>query len=894
MYEQTDSESRNGLCFVSTNLKVCTPSSATMAKKKNAFHTTRAPYSKTRPERLPLSRLLELSRQSRIQTPFVADPHFLVEPLPTLGADGGGNALGDSAVHIDTDGPDPGGFDGHVHSDPADAIPLGNATIHEDAGVVGGAPNYDNGDHHGSAEALSHAAAHDYSQSPGQSGDGVESYDDGDGHGSAQAVNYAAAHDHYMGPGWSRDSIQTDDNDGHHVGAEELSPIAAHDDYKGPGWADDDASDSDGGSGFIPDTTAIPDQHLNEDHAMGSTASHPATAAESSIYPRDSFAPSHIPYEASPPVSQGILQQSTQPTVSPDHRNTTPPPTTIPTKGKGKERAHSFSEFDDLDIASQITGSDDSDESDDDGSEGSSRCGDEGESDDEEDSSRGYPYAAWGGFSDGGDEMEITSDGPGDARSFRGSGPLVQDDSVHEEDGDDPSTSPRPDSSAGPAGYAQNSRPNDGGTDDVEMDSVEDDEASSSDRRHNVMDDDIDELLSYPQSTPASKRDIVMLMNTLKDLLDGQNGMLSRIDTLEMRYAAADGGDPGTSARSHGGPSDHPQHRTYNPKHRSSDTTSLQHAVRKHAMRLMHRVLPESDVPAAPSPEVELFGKTGKGGPTLENFRLDMSGVATSWNKQAAQVFAQDFVRVYSSVDEEDAASKFMTHVVYLRTKYLDAKKTSARAAQRKRDLARAKKRYTRRKALRDRRAEASDIHPDVVGFSPLWDTISADVMSGDETDGAIEGGRPRYAITTLRWRSESVTTWLRAFDKLGLSSHFRGDQATRGNFPHYRVVSQLTERRDQPVVGLPENFYDPAWLSSLDETETKRLKMLPAVDLTLSADVLRLCKRFEDVTSPNTPPLPEDHPSLDVFSGPSTRQPSGSRKKGASSRRRKGPLAPI
>ncbi|KII83527.1 hypothetical protein PLICRDRAFT_180304 [Plicaturopsis crispa FD-325 SS-3] len=391
-------------------------------------------------------------------------------------------------------------------------------------------------------------------------------------------------------------------------------------------------------------------------------------------------------------------------------------------------------------------------------------------------------------------------------------------------------------------------------------------------------DDYINELVSSKHDAPATKYDIMMVLNAM---LEGQNELKTLIQTSSSRNAGGSPNPPATPSRRGARIPEVPD---FTPKHRDSTITDLQVQIRRHTKILMDRVLPTDAIPTAPEAVVLVYQLGGKGGPTLHDFRIDVTGVSTPWNKRLAEIFAADFVSKtwHTCKDEELVATKFMSHIPHLRALHRQPKHKDkgdedgdGSSQIEDDDEATERKRDTRRRGLRSRRAEASTVHPDVHQFEDLWKIIPHDAMSGDETDKGVHSGRARYVITTLDWRSQAALTWLRAFDKLHLSTRFRGSKAKAGNFPHYWVPSRRAEQDCVAPRGLPQNFYDEIWLSRLDDDERRRLKMRPAVDLTLSESVLR----FRDVTSPQTPPLPKDDPSLNTPAATSAPVPSGSGK---------------
>jgi hypothetical protein len=81
---------------------------------------------------------------------------------------------------------------------------------------------------------------------------------------------------------------------------------------------------------------------------------------------------------------------------------------------------------------------------------------------------------------------------------------------------------------------------------------------------------------------------------------------------------------------------------------------------------------PLSEFPSAA--EVEFFKKTSRRGPTLERFRVSLTGrLASAWNKRAAEVFAQSFVGSgwYQCQDEASIQQTFKTHLIQLRNLYI-------------------------------------------------------------------------------------------------------------------------------------------------------------------------------------------------------------------------------
>lgn len=90
-------------------------------------------------------------------------------------------------------------------------------------------------------------------------------------------------------------------------------------------------------------------------------------------------------------------------------------------------------------------------------------------------------------------------------------------------------------------------------------------------------------------------------------------------------------------------------------------------------------------------------------------------------------------------------------------------------------------------------------------------------------------------------WRSGEVAKWLGVMDLVYVSSRFAADgRPTKGKWVRDRVRSARVDRDSKPVPGLPSNFYDYIWLTSLTADERQALGMCEAIDLRHSEDIAR------------------------------------------------------
>ncbi|KZT02933.1 uncharacterized protein LAESUDRAFT_660664, partial [Laetiporus sulphureus 93-53] len=282
--------------------------------------------------------------------------------------------------------------------------------------------------------------------------------------------------------------------------------------------------------------------------------------------------------------------------------------------------------------------------------------------------------------------------------------------------------------------------------------------------------------------------------------------------------------------------------------------------IRMHASQMLGRDFVDSPLPVASLEDLQAFDRKKHDGPSKGNFRLQMTGSLKSrWNKQAAGVFAENFMSIGVSdcQDKSKIECMFATHLATLRSQYRRQLRGGEEPSEVDIDREIEEKREHRRRAvsialqitstcilmifgqLRERRSNAVGAHSHLARFQDLWDRIPHTAMSGDESDHSR--GKVRYVVTRMSWRSAEFETWLKVFDWMHLSSRFTVDgKPKRGAFPRYRRRgSRRCDQFGKPVSGLPRNCYDAIWLAGLDEEERLSLEIQPAIDLTHSETVM-------------------------------------------------------
>ena len=82
------------------------------------------------------------------------------------------------------------------------------------------------------------------------------------------------------------------------------------------------------------------------------------------------------------------------------------------------------------------------------------------------------------------------------------------------------------------------------------------------------------------------------------------------------------------------------------------------------------------EIPIISQSDAERFSKTRnpQHGPSLENFKIDLSAPKSEWNKRLAVVFSEDFIRLGLGTNQGDVAEVFLTHIKTSRQKVLKSR----------------------------------------------------------------------------------------------------------------------------------------------------------------------------------------------------------------------------
>ncbi|TFK62001.1 hypothetical protein BDN72DRAFT_903591 [Pluteus cervinus] len=172
--------------------------------------------------------------------------------------------------------------------------------------------------------------------------------------------------------------------------------------------------------------------------------------------------------------------------------------------------------------------------------------------------------------------------------------------------------------------------------------------------------------------------------------------------------------------------------------------------------------------------------------------------------------------------------------------------------------------RRTRKRTLARQRRELVASTDLLQHHSAMMERLGTDATSSDESEPeyftnelAIERGRTKrlrtnqpgpdrkknhYTVVQPAWRSFQLSKFLWRLDELRQESRAKVDgpivRMPRGNPPRIRIRTSETHEKKAPK-GLPCNFYDPAWLKSMNSA-TRGLtvgKMQDAYALTIPGD---------------------------------------------------------
>ncbi|KAG2084698.1 uncharacterized protein F5147DRAFT_589384, partial [Suillus discolor] len=272
--------------------------------------------------------------------------------------------------------------------------------------------------------------------------------------------------------------------------------------------------------------------------------------------------------------------------------------------------------------------------------------------------------------------------------------------------------------------------------------------------------------------------------------------------------------------------------------------------IQTHTLQLMgwdSKKSPFTSSNLASVKEVEHFAVTGTGGPTTEDFCVDLKvSLSSAWNKRAAVVFRKDFIESgsYNTTDSNDIEATFLIHLKSLRTQMEqldkgddgnDGECDSGGEDMSRRPNKSANARQQHRYGLSVRRTNVAKAFKDLEHFLPFLRRLTFEAHSGDESE--VDG----YGIIGIPWRAPGLTRFFCIIDRCHISTHFKSNgRPTQGAFPRFRFPTCRVEADAEVIKGLPANCYNSVWLETLDEDEIDALNMQPVIDLKHTPAILQ------------------------------------------------------
>ncbi|KAI0288346.1 hypothetical protein BC826DRAFT_1107756 [Russula brevipes] len=295
--------------------------------------------------------------------------------------------------------------------------------------------------------------------------------------------------------------------------------------------------------------------------------------------------------------------------------------------------------------------------------------------------------------------------------------------------------------------------------------------------------------------------------------------------------------------------------------HKAANELSYRSCVRNHVKTMMGMAR-GSHVPPEPAPQEDILKHkstlNNEDGPSKDKFRADFSETHPEnslWNRRLAEVFVDDYLQKGLPFGEvKDLPSYFMT---YLQTLQLTRRRRTSTTASME-EQASQRNRVEKRKHTRFESQLNALYYHDIREFIEPLSQMSRAVLSDDESDheNGRHVGQSRYAIVKEAWRSDELIVWLRMMDLLACGEKWDNrNVARRGN--RRRLRAHSTRSKDGVAVsGLPENCYNPGWLTTLQAYERKMLKVKPPMNMQFSDEERRRAARYVPLAQGQADPL--------------------------------------
>ncbi|KAL1750242.1 hypothetical protein FB107DRAFT_279808 [Schizophyllum commune] len=287
--------------------------------------------------------------------------------------------------------------------------------------------------------------------------------------------------------------------------------------------------------------------------------------------------------------------------------------------------------------------------------------------------------------------------------------------------------------------------------------------------------------------------------------------------------------------------------------------------------------------------EVEFFAQDPtfiRGPRRVTPVRLDIGRVGqgkmviTAWNNEVARMTYEKLCEAYASRKRPPPPFEIFLPMFQARTRTLRNGICRSRRTNGAVQVLSAREAALGRMSLEHiRRGQGFCMNLDIPGVKEHWELytkLDADVVSPDQPHFPSEDEslypyterKGPYEVRVLLWRNPDEEAWFRIGAILQLASHYTYEsQATRGHLPRIRIRTGRVIDRDTPApVGLPRNFYDPAWLRTLERSgeHDEFLSQIAApFDTTLPEALIRRAARYEHIRTRKDKPLAENDEAI-------------------------------
>lgn len=261
-------------------------------------------------------------------------------------------------------------------------------------------------------------------------------------------------------------------------------------------------------------------------------------------------------------------------------------------------------------------------------------------------------------------------------------------------------------------------------------------------------------------------------------------------------------------------------------------------------MQMMRRKTAKDAFPRIPTAaEQAAFERHGKGGPTAEDLRVDVTGQGRRgyWNTAAAYVFAAEYTKLANAAckNVEDVKEAFLTHINALCKQYKQIYRIEEDPEAVANNIRRARQAkvgdiacycpFTELICLQTahRRLEVILTTPELYKHWGWFDRLGIDGPHSRDLP-AHKPAEMRYIVQKLAWRSKELNDLILAYDFLHLGRRYgRNGRPKPGGLPRLRIRQDKAVDRDaEPIKGLPARCYAKEVLDAMPSEDVRALNI--------------------------------------------------------------------